>query len=1082
MALTQTEVSKLYVAIFNRASEGEGNQYWQEQNLSLAETADTMLATPDAQDYFGDKLNDDKAFVEWIYQNTFDKTYEDDPDGIDYWVGELATKSRGEVVAGIVTAAESPENAGPAQDQFLHRVTVSNFAAEHIEKAPENYGKVLGFKDDNHPDNNLDVTADGDTVGSAEDIVNALTKGGETIKLSTGMDMAGQDASDNVDGHFDQNLNLTALDEKIDATELGSLQVGDVIQDPSTSDHDVLVANLAGDLGVNDPNGDSDPATHFDLPEISGPVIENIEEILLADDDLASVINLDGVKGTQKLYIDSEDNEHFNSLNDIALLEIANLDGEQVGELIAVNRTQNLAVSDVRNDADITLKDDFKNLVLDAYAEDANDDKVTVNLKGADINLGLFNDDDDRDGDANGNDGGAFQKMTLASSDNASTITLMEGTALNNITDDTTGNGGAANKAAEDTDGAGKDATGTEGSMRTIAANDGHADSNLAAELLLDGDQDITLAGTGIQFDEARISENDDDAMTSVIDLTLQGANEINAPVDLTWAQVDRVDVAAKGDDAVTPEWMEIDADQDSIVRVNEIADLDTLVITGDNKYDMLDIEINTGNADAALGRLVLGGDASATTTDFIPGTTTASGQTSGSEGNGTPASTTPQTADTETADAQGATVTVLKDSNLGVLDISQITGPKVTLTGDADLRVYELIMGNGGPGDGDRQANTLDARTMTGDLTVNLTALNIKTPDNSAPDSAYDDGNGVDDNAAAGTFNGGAADNGAGVTLLLGNGDDAVMNAAVVGDKEGEWDHTDNIDLGFGNDVVEIGSMDPLGNHNDDAVGAEIWGGTGKDTFIFRSASSTDEGQLAAGSQFKFADVGAADSQAPVADDKGADDQTGVSLVQIEDFNAGRGASGLLESLDADQISFQLFRDVDGEGLNKDDVAATPELFHNGEVLDANGTDRYVLDDGEVALVRVDDIEATTAADIKALFGDTVKGKPAVNPDDTAKDDPADGTIARLFEDSDVNKSAPASQFNENIIIAGEATGDDGVKIFYVREGGNAQPSVDNPDPVVDHLEVTLIGQLNGTADNELNINSLTVDNFDFA
>lgn len=31
MALTQEQVSQLYVAIFNRASEGEGNEYWQDQ-------------------------------------------------------------------------------------------------------------------------------------------------------------------------------------------------------------------------------------------------------------------------------------------------------------------------------------------------------------------------------------------------------------------------------------------------------------------------------------------------------------------------------------------------------------------------------------------------------------------------------------------------------------------------------------------------------------------------------------------------------------------------------------------------------------------------------------------------------------------------------------------------------------------------------------------------------------------------------------------------------------------------------------------------------------------------------------------
>ena len=51
--MTTTEISELYVSIFNRASEKSGNDYWAGLNLTAAEIADAMLATSDAQAYFG---------------------------------------------------------------------------------------------------------------------------------------------------------------------------------------------------------------------------------------------------------------------------------------------------------------------------------------------------------------------------------------------------------------------------------------------------------------------------------------------------------------------------------------------------------------------------------------------------------------------------------------------------------------------------------------------------------------------------------------------------------------------------------------------------------------------------------------------------------------------------------------------------------------------------------------------------------------------------------------------------------------------------------------------------------------------
>jgi hypothetical protein len=126
MALTQTQVSSLYVAIFNRASEGEGNTYWQNTGLSMAETADAMLATPDAQEYFGDSLESNQAFIEHIYANTLNKTIQDDPEGIAYWVEALDNGAdRGQVVSDLIEAiytyADSTDPVTKAAyDQFVN--------------------------------------------------------------------------------------------------------------------------------------------------------------------------------------------------------------------------------------------------------------------------------------------------------------------------------------------------------------------------------------------------------------------------------------------------------------------------------------------------------------------------------------------------------------------------------------------------------------------------------------------------------------------------------------------------------------------------------------------------------------------------------------------------------------------------------------------------------------------------------------------------------------------------------------------------------------------------------------------------
>ncbi len=253
MALTQTEVSKLYVAIFNRASEGAGNEYWQTNQPDMVSTADTMLTTDDAIEYFGDTLDDNQAFIELIYKNTLNKTYEDDPEGIDYWVSELESgKSKGEVVTSIVTVVESYENsedvkAKEAYDQFMNRVEVSNYTADNFEgeNLPEimpDYKVELGFGEGN----NLDVTSDPASVESAkaeiDDIVAELEGVADDIQHLTAN-------PDNLSGNVFDAGRVWNPDE---SDQMNSLNDDDVLT--GEGDNPTLNVTLVNDTESGDLN------------------------------------------------------------------------------------------------------------------------------------------------------------------------------------------------------------------------------------------------------------------------------------------------------------------------------------------------------------------------------------------------------------------------------------------------------------------------------------------------------------------------------------------------------------------------------------------------------------------------------------------------------------------------------------------------------------------------------------------------------------------------------------------------------------------------------------------------------------
>ena len=179
--LTQTEVSQLYVSLFGRASEGEGNSYWSSTQNNLTEAANAMLATDAARDYFGASLDSNQAFIEHIYLNTLSKTTADDAEGIAYWVGLLNSGStRGEVAASLVGVIKNYAPDGPnynpsdaktvaAYNQFANRVQVSNYMAATVQTAPADWATSTSFT------GTLIVTDDASTLNEAEYAIGLLT-------------------------------------------------------------------------------------------------------------------------------------------------------------------------------------------------------------------------------------------------------------------------------------------------------------------------------------------------------------------------------------------------------------------------------------------------------------------------------------------------------------------------------------------------------------------------------------------------------------------------------------------------------------------------------------------------------------------------------------------------------------------------------------------------------------------------------------------------------------------------------------------------------------------------------------------
>ncbi len=102
---TEEEVSKLYVATFNRAPDSEGLYYWtNDSNLTLSQIAQSFFDQTETKEKYPDGTSN-RDFIRLIYNNLFNRN--PDIGGWDYWEKELNSNrvTRNRFIEAIINGA-----------------------------------------------------------------------------------------------------------------------------------------------------------------------------------------------------------------------------------------------------------------------------------------------------------------------------------------------------------------------------------------------------------------------------------------------------------------------------------------------------------------------------------------------------------------------------------------------------------------------------------------------------------------------------------------------------------------------------------------------------------------------------------------------------------------------------------------------------------------------------------------------------------------------------------------------------------------------------------------------------------------
>ena len=103
---------RLYNAAFARFPDADGLEYWIAQNgsgvNSNKEVAQSFLASDEFSDKYGENVSTEN-YVKTLYNNILGR--DPDPEGYDYWVGQLSSgrETRAEALLGFAESTENKE-------------------------------------------------------------------------------------------------------------------------------------------------------------------------------------------------------------------------------------------------------------------------------------------------------------------------------------------------------------------------------------------------------------------------------------------------------------------------------------------------------------------------------------------------------------------------------------------------------------------------------------------------------------------------------------------------------------------------------------------------------------------------------------------------------------------------------------------------------------------------------------------------------------------------------------------------------------------------------------------------------------
>lgn len=172
IAQIHLEVSQLYVALFGRAPESGGLEFWaarRESGDSVAQLADAMFNTAPAREYFPSHLTNAEIIASF-YVNVLGR--QADAGGLAFWTAKLnaAGATPGSVIAemiGVVAAYAGTDPAGlTSAALFNNRSAAAQFYAEHDGSTEQATAVLAG------------VTSNAETVEDARTLVVAAGAGG----------------------------------------------------------------------------------------------------------------------------------------------------------------------------------------------------------------------------------------------------------------------------------------------------------------------------------------------------------------------------------------------------------------------------------------------------------------------------------------------------------------------------------------------------------------------------------------------------------------------------------------------------------------------------------------------------------------------------------------------------------------------------------------------------------------------------------------------------------------------------------------------------------------------------------------